>query len=293
MTASGASLPRHILLATDLSARCDRAQDRALELAREWQAKLTMAHVLDVPSLPDDEEVKPDAGDARGRALGLMHRELKDIGDVSWEVEVREGRPSDVVLDVAREKGCDLIVTGIAGRDTLGRFLLGSTSLDVVQHAEAPVLVVKSRCHAPYRGAVVASDLSPASGSALEEATRLFRPSQLTLFHAFDMPYRAFAEERRDYEDASGRMALDEMRSFLTSRLGPAGGEVGVHVAYGDPATLLAEYAAKLDIDLVVGGTNGRTGILGVLLGSVAAAILDEVPCDVLIVPSKGARQAA
>lgn len=41
------SSPRHIIFATDFSARCDRAQDRAIQLAVQWQARLTAVHVIE------------------------------------------------------------------------------------------------------------------------------------------------------------------------------------------------------------------------------------------------------
>jgi nucleotide-binding universal stress UspA family protein len=62
--------------------------------------------------------------------------------------------------------------------------------------------------------------------------------------------------------------------------------------AHGDPAVLISDHAAEEDIDLAVAGTHGRTGLMNVLLGSVAVAILDETPCDVMIVPSKGSENA-
>jgi nucleotide-binding universal stress UspA family protein len=57
----------------------------------------------------------------------------------------------------------------------------------------------------------------------------------------------------------------------------------------GDPATKLSELVARHGIDLVAVGTHGRTGIMHVLLGSTAADIAEQVPCDVLIAPSRGA----
>jgi len=45
--------PHSLLLATDLSARCDRALDRAAQLAGEWQAELVALNVLDPAASPD------------------------------------------------------------------------------------------------------------------------------------------------------------------------------------------------------------------------------------------------
>ena len=52
----------------------------------------------------------------------------------------------------------------------------------------------------------------------------------------------------------------------------------------GDPATEIARYAADANIDLIVMGTHGRTGLERMLLGSVAEQTLRGAPCSVLVV---------
>jgi nucleotide-binding universal stress UspA family protein len=51
----------------------------------------------------------------------------------------------------------------------------------------------------------------------------------------------------------------------------------------GAPAPVLAKLVADRDIDLVVTGTYGRTGLMDVLLGSTAMEIMAQVSCDVLV----------
>ncbi|CAK7260446.1 MULTISPECIES: universal stress protein [unclassified Shinella] len=280
--------PRHLLLATDLSARCDRAQDRALDLARAWKAKLTIVHALDVVSMTAAASTVLAA--ARRRASNHLDREFADVGDIAWDVDIREGEPADVILAVARERKCDMIVTGIAGNDALGHMLVGGTTASVVRQAGLPVLVVKKRARQAYRRIVVASDLSEASAGALQMGALLFPPSCVTLFHAFDMPFRSFLDDKDGSEQGRANLARKDAKTFLASHLPEGGEDVGIQVAHGDPATLLAEFAVREDIDLLLSGTYGRTGLLGALIGSVAEALLDGVECDVMIVPGRGAR---
>jgi nucleotide-binding universal stress UspA family protein len=280
--------PRHLLLATDLSARCDRAQDRALDLARAWKAKLTIVHALDVVSMTGTTSTILAA--ARRRASSHLDREFADVGDIAWDIDIREGEPADVILAVARERNCDMIVTGIAGNDALGHMLVGGTTASVVRQAGLPVLVVKKRVRQAYRRIVVASDLSEASTGALEMGALLFPPAHITLFHAFDMPFRGFLDDKDGSERGRANLAREDAKAFVASHLPDAGNDVGVHVAHGDPAPLLAEFVIKEDIDLLLAGTYGRTGLLGALIGSVAEALLEEVECDVMIVPGRGVR---
>ena len=55
-------------------------------------------------------------------------------------------------------------------------------------------------------------------------------------------------------------------------------------IEFGAPAEVLRQGVLDMGADLVVLGTQGRSALLEVLIGSVARQILAEVPCDVLIV---------
>jgi nucleotide-binding universal stress UspA family protein len=55
----------------------------------------------------------------------------------------RDQHAPDAIIKLAKEKKCDLIVVGSHGRGSLGRILLGSTSLKVLTFSQAPVLVCR------------------------------------------------------------------------------------------------------------------------------------------------------
>jgi len=284
------SLPNCILLATDLAPRTDRAQDRAVTLARGWRAKLIFVYAVDIAGIPSDDGKEPAAETARRRANRLLQAEVSNTGDVMPRIVVDEGNAAAVVLKAAQIEGADLIVTGTAGISPLGQLLLGGTTARLVAHARAPVLVVKKRGIPPYARIIVATDLSDASAAALETAMALFEPSQITLYHAFDMPYRGRIDVKATYEAGARANALNETRAFASRTLGTLADSLNIEVGFGDAAPCIAVHAAQTEADLVLAGTHGRTGLLRVLLGSVALALMDDVPCDVMIVPSKGAR---
>jgi len=284
------SLPKCIVLATDLAPRTDRAQDRAVTLARDWRAKLTFVYAIEVADMPIDHTKEAAVETTRRRAHRWLQAEVSNAGEVTPSVVVEQGNAATVVLEAAQREGADLIVTGSAGIGALGQFLLGSTTKSLVAHARTPVLVVKKRGTRRYARVIVGTDLSEASVAALDTAIALFQPSQVTLYHAFDMPYRGLISDKTAYEADLRANALNETRAFASRHCGTSGDDLNIEAGYGDAAPRIADYTAQTEADLVLAGTHGRTGLLKAVLGSVALALINDVPCDVMIVPSKGAR---
>src|SRR5690606_29055517 len=153
--------PRKILMATDLSARCDRALDRALQLSVQWQAPLQVVHAAPREAI--------GAQSAADTLASIRRRIERDLDDDAIDVRVEEGDPAEVVLDVARRSGSDLIVLGDAS-GVPGRRLLGNTVETLVRSTPASVLVVKQRPRGGYRRVLVGTDLTPESRHGLDTA---------------------------------------------------------------------------------------------------------------------------
>lgn len=293
MTTAPFSPPRTILLATDLSARCDRALDRAVQLARQWQARLVTLTVVDAGTL-SAERVRatplpswtstPD--DPVQRAFQRLRRDAS-AQDVDFVPRVEEGKVPEVLARVAAEEGASLIVTGIARNESLGRTVLGSSVDWLARHATVPVLVVRDRVHGAYRNVVVASDFSASSRLALEASLTLFPGVETTLFHAFDVPFagmmdttRANAiEGARNTALAEGARLLDDAKLTDEQRA-----RVRLLAEQGEPVRLTYEYARDHEADLIALGTHGRSALFDILIGSIARRILETAATDVLLV---------
>jgi hypothetical protein len=101
-----------------------------------------------------------------------------------------------------------------------------------------------------------------------------------TRYHAFDTPYRGLIADKAAYEAGARASAQDETRAFTSRHLGTSAGSLNIEVGHGDAARRIAEYAGQTEVDLVLAGTHGSTGLFRVLLGSVALALIDDVPSD-------------
>jgi len=144
--------PRTLLVASDFS---DHAAHAARAAARIFGrhsggAKVVLLHVYHLPLLLEpllgDIEVVPVDFDEIVQPLTEdLEPAAEKLRAAGFEVEcrVRQGDPSDVILEVASSARADVIAMGTHGRSGLKHMLLGSTAERVVQHAPCAVLSVR------------------------------------------------------------------------------------------------------------------------------------------------------
>lgn len=290
--------PQSILLASDLGARSDRAFDRAVQLAHAWDARLVVATVVeagagnvDAMALRDPPDWYRGEDPAHAAERSLL--EQTSARGVRASLRVERGQPGERLLGLIHEGGCDLVVTGVARHEALGRTVLGSTVDRLARRSPVPVLVVRGRAHSPYRRMVVASDWSSSAEHALRTATRLFPETAITVMHGYDVPMAGLMDTARaDMLEAARAQALADGRDFIERCRPPGGsGNVSLVVERGDPSLLLRLYAAQYPVDLAVVATHGRSALFDVVLGSVAQRLVENSPVDTLVVrdPRAGA----
>lgn len=141
------NLPKKLLVATDFSECAEQALDYAVALAGALGAKLHLLHVIVIPAMAipevgvavtntliestvQEQQAALDKSAARHAAAGI-------------ETLLRTGDARDMIVDVAREIGADLIVMGTHGRRGVRRALIGSIAESVVRTAPCPVLTTR------------------------------------------------------------------------------------------------------------------------------------------------------
>lgn len=140
---------RHILVPVELTPDSDPVIQRALAIAQQNQAALSLIHVLEpvgmayAGEVPFPEDLNLEryvAEQAEQKMEGLRARlELEEK-----DVFVVTGSPKHEIVRIAKEQGADLIVLGSHGRHGL-QLLLGSTANGVLHLAECDVLAVRIR----------------------------------------------------------------------------------------------------------------------------------------------------
>ena len=143
-----------IVVGTDGSETATKAVREAAQLAQKLGASLDLVSAFEPVSnqrlreearqVPEDMQwmVSPreDVDDKLSQAAEMA----KEIGVDDVRTFAREGDPADAILDVAEERGSDLIVVGNKGMTGAKRFLLGSVPNKVSHHAPCSVLIIRT-----------------------------------------------------------------------------------------------------------------------------------------------------
>ena len=144
---------RSIVVGTDGSDTARQAVREAVELAAALGASIELVSAYEPVA---GQRLRDEAREAP-RDLQWMINAREDVeatlreaaaaaeaAGVAVRTYAREGDPADAILDVAEERGADLIVVGNKGMTGAKRFLLGSVPNKVSHHAPCSVLIIRT-----------------------------------------------------------------------------------------------------------------------------------------------------
>jgi nucleotide-binding universal stress UspA family protein len=296
-----------ILFAGDLSERSREAFGAACSLARGPGEHLHVVNVVEPVLLagpsgpargPRFPSILPgDTPAHRKEVEGQLRAFYRADASIAVDYLVRDGDASDEILRAADEVDADLIVVGIHGRSGLDRLICGSTAESVMRRSSRPVLVLRdpkaSRQTWPIRLILHPTDFSGHSRPALGVARALARSNgaRLVLLHVAPAEVLTGGNFFAPADLGSEREALATMQE--QSATAGLEGSVETRLTQGDPVTEILQAAEEMACDLIVMGLHGRTGLLRILMGSVAESVIRSSPCLALVVKDVPGQRAA
>lgn len=264
-----------ILLTTDGSELATRACEHGLWLADQVGATVHVVHVV----LPED------ASDTeRADAAIEPVRSSADKRELTVNSSVRTGSPASEILEYAGEHGVDLIVCGTHGRTGIRRLVTGSVAGRVIRDAQVPVLSVTPTAGATrteISDILLATDDRRGTEGANEQALDIASALEADL-HALsvvddtgsrlEVVLEAFEEQAQN--------AVETIRSSGALR------EISVTEAIrrGEPSREIVDYAESNSVDLIVMGTESRSGLERFVFGSCSQRVVSTAPAPVLTV---------
>lgn len=282
-----------ILVGVDGSVASEAAIRFATREAVLREASLTLMHVISpIPDwgAPSMRLEIAAAWEANARHVVEQARKTtvatsveSALTDVRTEIAYSTAATAVSAL-IGASSRAQMTVVGSRGMGAVGRFVLGSVSSGLVQHARCPVAVIhdddgSANDKAPV---LVGVDGSPASDAAIalafDEASR--RGVHLVALHAWSDVgvFPILGMDWRDYETQGAQLLADRLAGWQAQFPDV---QVQRRLVCDKPAHWLIEESQRAQ--LVVVGSHGRGGFPGMLLGSVGSALVHSIRTPLII----------
>lgn len=296
-----------IVVGTDFTACSAVALRQALRIASWSKATVHVVHVIDTHVVVELEEALNEM--QKGIRDGLVADAQGAWAEFAKAIPGASGLPVEVsinnrivgILSRARQDKGDLLVMGAFGHrcPDVG---LGTVATACVRKSMIDVLLVRDTRpeagDAPFKSIVAAVDFSPTSLRVIERAAMFAARDNagLHVLHVFDPPWRhlhyraptplAPPHLQKQYRDGLQR----RLSEFCKPALAPHPNLRTTFDLHDDSGhrSGIVEYAKKVNADLLVIGTRGRTNLRDLLLGSTAEKALEESSCSILAVKPDG-----
>jgi nucleotide-binding universal stress UspA family protein len=137
-----------------------------------------------------------------------------------------------------------------------------------------------------FKKILIATDGSENNQTAVEEGIKIAHTCGSSVYVVYVIDMRAFESVPADVGMRDTYLLLQNEANQVLDRVRTLGGDLKIEtkILEGRPATEIVDFAEDNGIDLIVIGTQGKTGIKRLLLGSVAETVIRSATSMVLVV---------
>ncbi|MBU2924318.1 universal stress protein UspE [Colwellia sp. 4_MG-2023] len=300
-----------ILVVIDPSTDEQKALQRAIDLAANIKASGGQVEITAFLSIFDFsyEMTTILSNDDRGamRQSVIKDKELwleGIISDLKPDIDISNlvvwhNRPFESIIEQVIQNNYDLVIKGTHQHDRFKSVIFTPTDWHILRKCPCPVLLVKEH-EWPSNGNILAAinvgsdetEHNSLNNKITKEAKNLAQLIQgnVHLVNSFPGTPVNIAIEIPEFNSSeyNNTMLQHHKKSMAAHATEFEIDITNTHVEEGLPERVIEEVADKIDAELVVLGTIGRTGISAALIGNTAEHVIDQLNCDVLALKPEG-----
>jgi len=271
-----------ILVPIDVNTDSKEQTNTAIEIARSYNSEIIIMYVLSNKVIHDD--IKEFVNSAITKSLDKIKKTFQSEGITTREPIVEYGKPVGKILQMAINENVNLILTGSGSKGVKENFKLGITAEKLVLQSDKPVWVVKSNEETKIKNILCPVDFSGPSKHALNNAIFLSRNFKATLrilgvYEPFNYtsPKLKIDIEKENFSKL--KQIESEMNEFIKEfDLNGINHKIDIKegIAHNEILKMIEEHGH----DLLLMGTNGRSGLNRFIMGSVTEKVTREMPCS-------------
>ena len=270
-----------ILLPIDINADSTEQLNVAIELSRTFNSEIIIIYVLSEEVLHDD--IKEFVIQAITDSLNKVREAFKKEGIIVREPVIEYGKPVEKIIEMSVKENVNLILAGSGNKGIEEKYQLGVTVEKLIRLSDKPVWVVKSNEKTKLKNILCPVDFSGPSKRALKNAILLSKKLKanlriLSIYQPFtNTSLRARIDEEK--ENSNLLKQTEENMSLFLKEFDLHGLNFEIDIQAGFTHERILHTIKKYGHDLLVIGTNGRSGINRFLMGSITKKVTREMPC--------------
>ncbi len=224
-----------ILVPTDLTSVTECALDHAVEIAKLFNRKIILLHVM--AKKKADEEIR--------MKLEQKTSKLSEDSGLDVSYKIAEGSIFTTISKAAEDVNAEFIIMGIHGKKGM-QYVVGSYAYKVITSSKVPVLVVKRKhIHTGYKNIVLPIDFTLESTQKVRYAVKFAK--------YFDATIRilGFLSTKSSVWKIKKEVILQKVTEYITQ----AGVEVTAEIIIQPGAAMhdiVLDYAEKIDADIIM-----------------------------------------
>ncbi len=255
------------------------------KIAQAYHSEIILLYVI-----PDEElndEIREIVGKAVTKSLKKIRNSLVEQNISVREPMILTGKPVDRIMEVAESEDVNLILMASHADEKKSRFKPGVLAEQMIRLSDCPVGVVKPGCATMFTNIICPVDFSDPSRRALYNAILLARQFGaglriVTVYEPISYVSPRLEVDLKKENVARLKKVKHEMSRFLEG-FNLAGINYETEIRTGIAHEVIISSVRKYGHDLLIMGTNGRTGVSRFFMGSVTEKVIREMPCSFII----------
>jgi nucleotide-binding universal stress UspA family protein len=271
-----------ILMPIDVNKSFDKQLKAAIEIAKNFHSAIGMMYVLPDTVLHDD--IKTLVLNSVNESLDKAKEVFEKKGITTLKPIVELGEPVDKILQKANEGKFNLILVSSGEKDENEQYKLGITAEKLIRLSDIPVWVAKSNQESNITNILCPVDFSDPSRRALKNSILLSKnfKAKLHVLGVYEpitiVSPRLSVDLKK--ENADLRKQFEKQMDEFLIGFDFKGIDHTKEIQTGNAHQKILHAINEYGCDLLIMGTNGRTGFSRIMMGSVTEKVTREVPCS-------------
>ncbi|MCV9387612.1 universal stress protein [Reichenbachiella ulvae] len=266
-----------ILVPTDFSPVAEHAFDLALQVANKEGGQIVLLHIIEHPSSSsvhymgvvdaDPMEsifIKKMIEQAEAKMADWLAKAEGKGPEVKWKIKL--GNPYIEITEQITETKCDIVIMGTEGTEGMTQELTGSNAERVIRKSHVPVVTMKSKCDVDKINKI-------AVASGFKDATPDFIKHLMQLQKSLNAELH-FVRVNSPGDFQSTKYDKKLMGQFV-SDYGFENCSTHIYNDFSEEDGIVS-FAEEIDADMIAMETHGRTGIMHLLIGSIAEDVVNH-----------------